>query len=41
MSYQEEITWLKAYLKEKPWANWARRQLAEIEKEMKEKEGKK
>lgn len=37
MSYEQEIEWLRAYLKEKPWANWAKRQLAEIKEEMKKK----
>lgn len=34
MNYQKEIDWLKAYLVAKPWASWARRQLAEIRREM-------
>jgi hypothetical protein len=38
---KEEIKELKAYLAQKPWADWARRQLDECKKEMKENEGKK
>jgi hypothetical protein len=35
---QEKIAWLKSYLKQKPWANWAKRQLVEYRNELKNKE---
>lgn len=35
MDHQQEIDWLNAYLLNKPWASWAKRQLAEVKKEMK------